>query len=175
MTPFAMTSRVRRMVFVGSDNTDDATTTYSLWWWWIITIKIWGRWGGRSGVRVYKDLPLLILLLFLLLILISSHPAIPSHPIPAHLISSHAIPHPITSHPIPSHPIPPHSPFPSGTQFRKINNFLEAFSDPLVYGYHIHLCSEEVFFATSKKCVQKIPYRTWDAASSGTRLCKDTE
>ena len=123
---------------------------------------------------MYKDLPLLLLLLFLLLILISSHPAIPSHPIPAHLISSHAIPHPITSHPIPSHPIPPHSPFPSGTQFRKINNFLEAFSDPLVYFYHMQLCSEELFFATSKKCVQKIPYRTWDAASSGTRLRKAT-
>ena len=105
----------------------------------------------------------------------SSHPIPPSHPIPFQPISSHPTPSHIPSHHIPFHPIPPHSPFPSGTQFRKINNFLEAFSDPLVYGYHIHLCSEEVFFATSKKCVQKIPYRTWDAASSGTRLCKDTK
>ena len=43
-----------------------------------------------------------------------------------------------------------------------------------MYFYHMQLCSEEVFFATSKKCVQKILYRTWDAASSGSRLRKAT-
>ena len=114
--------------------------------------------GGRSGVRVYKDLPLLLLLLFLLLILISSHPAIPSHPIPAHLISSHAIPHPITSHSIPSHPTP--FPFPLRDPVPKNKQLFGSFFGPArVRISYTPLLRRGLFCNVEKVCAKgPVPY-----------------
>ena len=53
--------------------------------------------------------------------------------------------------------------------------FLEGFSCPRVYGLGMRRRSEEVLLLQRRKSVWKILTCTWDAASSGTRFCKELE
>ena len=54
--------------------------------------------------------------------------------------------------------------------------FLEAFSDPRVYRYPSHLCSEVFFFAASTKMCSKAPigYAAWGLPQGSTFACTVT-
>ena len=132
-----------------------------------MTASLHGAGGGRSGVRVYKDLPLLLLLLFLLLILIPSHP-MPSHPIPFPPISSHPMlshpcpshpltSHHITSHPVPSHPIPTHSPPPLWDPVPKNNQFFGSFFGPACVRITYTILLRRGLFCNVEKVCAKDP------------------